>query len=170
MQAANAGHRAGHPGDDDVRSYGLNIKLPFEQAFNPHLDIKMEFDRFSGRLDRFMALSNAVVVAPGGVGTLLELLYTWQLEQVEHIGHVPIVLLGDMWAGLLEWIREGPLARGYLDAEDMGNVFLTYNRHEALHVVVHFHNLYHSGDDARCAFYRKYRLPGAEPPHPAGSG
>lgn len=70
---------------------GLRINLPFEQEVAAHLDIKKEFDKFSSRLDNFMRLSNAVVVAPGGVGTLLELLYAWQLMQVKTICNVPII-------------------------------------------------------------------------------
>ena len=51
MQAANAGHKST---GSDGHSIGLNIKLPFEQDDNKYLDIKKEFDRFSGRLDTFM--------------------------------------------------------------------------------------------------------------------
>ena len=79
MEAANKGHKEGRKGNKDIHSFGLNIKLPMEQVANKHLDIKKDFERFSNRLDYFMYLSNIVVVAPGGIGTLLELYYTWQL-------------------------------------------------------------------------------------------
>ena len=74
--------------------------------YSYHLDIKKEHLRFSSRLDEFMQLSNAAVVAPGGLGTLLELFYTWQLVQVEHICETPIILLGTHYKGLLSWIKE----------------------------------------------------------------
>lgn len=66
MEAACKGHRDGRK-SDEIHSIGLNIDIPAEQKPNRHLDIKREFDRFSKRLDTFMVLSNAVVVAPGGV-------------------------------------------------------------------------------------------------------
>jgi uncharacterized protein (TIGR00725 family) len=89
MQAANAGHKSASKG---THSIGLNIKLPFEQDDNKFLDIKKDFDRFSNRLDAFMSLSDAVVVATGGIGTILELFYTWQLVQVQHLCETPIIL------------------------------------------------------------------------------
>jgi len=102
MQAANAGSQSVTNGG---KSIGLNIKLPSEQHPNLFLDIKEEFDRFSTRLDTFMALSDAVVVAPGGVGTMLEFFYTWQLVQVQQICETPIILYGEIWTGLLQWPR-----------------------------------------------------------------
>ena len=62
-----------------------------------------------------MLFSNAVVVAPGGVGTLLELLYTWQLVQVKHIRHIPIILLGEMWPDFIKWLEREPLKRKYFE-------------------------------------------------------
>ncbi len=117
MEAGNAGHRAGNAGKS--LSIGLQIKLPKEQKDNMHLDIKKEFHQFSGRLDEFMSLSNAVVVAQGGVGTLLELFYTWQHAQVHHIKHIPIILMGDMWPGLIEWLKREPLKRKMFNSEDL---------------------------------------------------
>jgi len=110
MQAANAGHKSVQ---SDTHSIGLNIKLPFEQEANKYLDIKKEFDRFSSRLDTFMSLSDAVIVAPGGIGTLLELFYSWQLVQVEHICETPIILYGNIWATLTNWLRTEVLAKGF---------------------------------------------------------
>ena len=102
MQAANAGHKSVSSG---THSIGLSIKLPGEQESNKYLDIKKEFNRFSDKLDTFMSLSGAVVVATGGIGTILELFYSWKLAQVEHICETPIILYGEMWSGLLEWME-----------------------------------------------------------------
>ena len=126
MEAANKGHREGR-GHKEVHSFGLNIMLPQEQSSNKHLDIKHDFERFSERLDYFMYLSNIVVVAPGGIGTILELFYTWQLIQVNHICNIPIVLLGEMWMPLMDWIKKYPLKRKFMDIEDMGPIFLAKN-------------------------------------------
>jgi predicted Rossmann-fold nucleotide-binding protein len=49
-------------------------------------------------------------VAPGGIGTVLELTMVWQLLQVRHLHGVPLILVGKMWHGLVEWAREQLLA------------------------------------------------------------
>ena len=66
-----------------------------------------------------MVLSNIVVVAAGGIGTLLELVYTWQLVQVKHICNTPIILWGDQWPPFVEWVQDYLLAQGMIDAEDL---------------------------------------------------
>lgn len=120
MLAANAGHKSASHG---THSIGLNIKLPLEQDANTYLDIKKEFDRFSDRLDTFMALSDAVIVATGGIGTILELFYTWQLVQVKHLCETPIIMFGTMWGPMLEWLRTDVQSRGLFDSNDMHNIF-----------------------------------------------
>jgi predicted Rossmann-fold nucleotide-binding protein len=45
------------------------------------------------------------VVAPGGIGTVLELMMVWQLLQVRHVHDVPLILVGKMWADLVDWAR-----------------------------------------------------------------
>ena len=119
MEAANAGHRAGSKGSTS-KSFGLLIRLPREQTANKHLDVKREFKIFSERLDNFVALSNVVVVAPGGIGTLLELFYTWQLVQVKHSCNIPIILLGRQYKFLLKWVRKFLVKRGYVDKKRFG--------------------------------------------------
>ncbi len=120
MEAANNGH---HKGLDEVgsdaKSIGLRIELPFEEYANKHLDVKKDFKRFSGRLDAFMEVSNLVVIAPGGVGTLLELAYTWQLMQVGHICKVPIILIGDMWHKFYSWADSTFVSAGLADRADL---------------------------------------------------
>lgn len=134
MEAASYGHKVGRKGHK-AHAIALNIKLPVEQKFNVYSDIKMKFKRFSKRLDNFMLLSNAVVVAPGGVGTLLELLYTWQLVQVKHIKHIPIILLGDMWPDLLKWLEKEPLKRKYFEKEDLDLLFLAKDADEVIKII-----------------------------------
>lgn len=121
MQAANAGFKAARAAGG--HSIGLNIRLPHEQDLNPFLDIKREFARFSERLDTFVSFSDAVVVAPGGIGTLLELFYTWQLVQVGHLCETPVVLYGAMWGPLLGWIRGHVVGHGLAGPEDLRHLF-----------------------------------------------
>ena len=105
MEAANRGAREG---SSESRSFGLSIQLPFEADANSHLDVKYQHQRFSSRLDEFMRISHAVVITPGGIGTLLELFYTWQLLQVDHIAPRPVILIGSTKAHLKVsfWIRK----------------------------------------------------------------
>ena len=112
------------------KSFGIRIDLPFEATPNEHLDIKFYHKRFSSRLDEFMRISHAVVVTPGGIGTLLELLYTWQLIQVNHISARPIILVGDMWNGFFDWIKSEPLKAQLLDKSDFDNIVIVKNVHE----------------------------------------
>lgn len=156
MHAANAGHMAGRK-DDAVHSMGLNIKLPHEQDANRHLDIKHDFERFSARLDHFMMLSDVVLVAPGGVGTLLEFFYTWQLIQVKHICDIPIILLGDMWPELIKWVEENPLKNGLLNKEDLDSNFLVKDADEAFDIIKKFHDAFRKGKETTCVNYKIYK-------------
>ncbi len=45
------------------------------------------------------------MVVPGGIGTVLELMMVWQLLQVRHLQDTPLILVGKMWADLVEWAR-----------------------------------------------------------------
>jgi uncharacterized protein (TIGR00730 family) len=132
MDAASRGHHAGRKGKKGAHSIGLTINLPREQHDGYHLDIKKDFMRFSNRLDSFMELSNAVVVAPGGIGTLLELLYTWQLVQVKHICETPIILLGAHWQGLLDWIKKEMVRKKLMSSSDFSNVFVVKSSSAAM--------------------------------------
>ena len=119
MEAANkASKDVGQKG----RSIGLPIELPFESDANSHLDVKLHHRRFSSRLDEFMRISHAIVVTPGGIGTVLELFYTWQLMQVNHINPRPIILMGDMWDDLLDWMKEWPLAEHLMSETDFDHI------------------------------------------------
>ena len=157
MNAAAKGHQAGR-NDPSQHSIGLNIRLPFEQAPSTHLDIKEDFSHFSSRLDHFMVLANVAVVAPGGIGTLLEFFYTWQLMQVKHICNIPIILLGEMWPGLVQWIRKWPLEKGLLDQEDLELVYVTKNCKEAFDIIQNAYEDFLQGGENFCLNFHAYKL------------
>ncbi len=157
MKAGNIGHKQGSK-KTKAHSIGLAIRLPNEQGTNKGVQIEKKFSRFSNRLDNFMLLSNAVVVAPGGVGTVLEFLYTWQLMQVKQTCNIPIILLGDGWSGLIEWLEKVPLKRKYLDKKDMKLLFLAKDCNEAIKMIDTAHNHYKKGGDNVCLNYKKYKL------------
>jgi uncharacterized protein (TIGR00730 family) len=105
MQAANEGAKAaGAPG-----SVGIRVELPFEQDVNPFVIQAFEHETFFTRLQHFVIASDAFVVVPGGIGTVLEMLLVWQLLQVRHAENVPLVLVGRMWRGLIEWAQTSML-------------------------------------------------------------
>jgi len=135
MEAANRAVRDAR--NEASQSIGLPIHLPRSQELaNRHLDIKSEHRRFSSRLDEFMRLSHAVIVAPGGIGTLLELLYVWQLIQVHMIEPRPIVLMDrSLWRGLIDWMKDTMLARCFISAGDFGCIHCVDSREEILPVI-----------------------------------
>ena len=59
-----------------------------------------------------MIASDAFVVVPGGIGTLLEMALAWQLLQVCKLYNTPLILVGKMWAELVEWGRRSMLIKG----------------------------------------------------------
>jgi uncharacterized protein (TIGR00730 family) len=104
MQAANEGaHSVDAKGQR--RSVGINIELPFEQEVNPFVTAAFTHRTFFSRLHHFMIASDAFVVVPGGIGTLLELSLAWQLLQVRKLYNTPLILVGKMWAELVDWGR-----------------------------------------------------------------
>jgi predicted Rossmann-fold nucleotide-binding protein len=48
-------------------------------------------------------------VTPGGIGTVLEMFMIWQLLQVRHMDQVPLILVGKMWTGLVDWAKASML-------------------------------------------------------------
>ena len=107
MQAANEG-AASVPGA--ARSVGIRIELPFEQDVNAFVTEAFEHRTFFTRLQQFVLLSDAYVVAPGGIGTVLECMMVWQLLQVRHLEGTPLIFVGKMWPGLVAWAREAMLS------------------------------------------------------------
>ena len=92
------------------RSVGIRVDLPFEQEVNPFVEQAFEHNTFFTRLHHFVLTSDAFVVVPGGIGTVLELMMIWQLLQVKHLHETPLILVGKMWAGLVEWAKTNLLA------------------------------------------------------------
>ena len=120
MQAANEGSQLGDP-EDKTRSIGIRVALPFEKEGNPFLEKVYTHQTFYTRLHQFVRLSNAFVVVGGGIGTTLETLLVWQLLQVRHVEHVPLILVGDMWRDLVGWAKKHMLGHepNLADPEDL---------------------------------------------------
>jgi uncharacterized protein (TIGR00730 family) len=138
MQAANEGAAAA-PGS--THSVGIRVDLPFEQEVNPFVELAFEHKTFFTRLHHFVLTSDAFMVAPGGIGTVLETMMVWQLLQVRHLQDTPLILVGKMWPGLVEWAKSSmisvdtPLA----NAEDMLIPRCVADGEEAIAVVREYH-------------------------------
>lgn len=141
MEAANAGHSAGDK-DQKAESIGLNIQLSFEQKANRFIEVEQNFERFAERLETFVSLSNVFVITPGGVGTMLEFFYTWQLAQVKKIEFKPIILVGEMWRRLIYWVIDYALKDNLLNSSDFDYIYIAKNNKEAMRLINEFHEQY----------------------------
>jgi uncharacterized protein (TIGR00730 family) len=131
MEAANSGAK-----EAGVRSIGLNIELPFEQATNRFVDLHLVFDHFFARKVMFVRYASAFVVFPGGFGTFDELFESLTLIQTEKVRQFPVVLVdSDYWQGLLDWMRERVLGEGKISDDDLGLLRVTDDPDEVVAIV-----------------------------------
>ena len=137
MEAASKGVKAGKElSGSRSKSFGITIQLNVFEPPSDHLDIKHHHKKFSSRLDDFMRLSNAVVVVQGGIGTLLELYFSWQLLQVGHMRERPIILMDrDFWEGLLDWMQDKQVGRGLVSPGDFRWIHTVDTPDEALSII-----------------------------------
>ena len=105
MQAANEGVKLADAEGTSQKSVGIRVELPFEQDVNAFVTEAYEHKTFFTRLHHFVLVSDAFIVTPGGIGTVLETLMVWQLLQVRHLHDTPLILAGRFWDGLLEWAK-----------------------------------------------------------------
>lgn len=120
MAAANAGAKDAFRQEGvRIRSYGLTIELPMEEAANPFVDRVTSHRTFFSRLHHFVRMSHAYVVFPGGIGTSLETFMIWQLLQVGHIPPRPLIFVGTMYHGLIDWMRREMVSAKLVDAPDL---------------------------------------------------
>jgi uncharacterized protein (TIGR00730 family) len=155
MEAASVGHTTGDT-KNRAHSIGLNIVLPFEQKANPGLEYLDNHEVFSTRLDEFMLLSNAVVVMPGGIGTCLELFYTWQLLQVKHVCSMPVILVGKMWRKLIDWVIDNPVHDLYMDPKDLHYIAVVDNWKQAAKVLTKAKKQFDETGGQQCSNWLDY--------------
>lgn len=111
MQAANEGAAASSAADR-TKSVGIRVDLPFEQEVNPFVEEAYEHQTFFTRLHHFVLMSDAYIVLPGGIGTVLEAAMVWQLLQVRHLHDTPLIFVGKMWIELVDWAKTHMLRPG----------------------------------------------------------
>ena len=114
MEAANKG--ASEAGGESI---GLNIEIPIQQEPNRFVRRLLSFRYFFVRRVMFVKYSKALVVMPGGVGTMDEFFEIATLVQTKRVAPIPVILVGrEFWRGMLDWLERQVLKRGYMDGED----------------------------------------------------
>lgn len=141
-----------------LRSIGLHATPPAEQPEPSHREFRKEFDHFSEQLDHFIALSNAFVITPGGIETLLEFFYTWQLAQGRQLTNTPIILLGEMWYALIRWLHKWPTRYAMIKPEELELLYVTKTCEDAHTVIMDSYHHFQEGGRDFCKHYNNYRI------------
>lgn len=142
---------AAHEGAGLDHSLGFNITLPFEQHANATVDGTgnlLPFHFFFTRKLFFVKEADALVLCPGGFGTLDEALEVLTLIQTGKSPLVPIVLLdapgGTFWEVALGFIKNELEANRYILPTDMNLLRLVYSAEEAVAQINQFYSNFHS--------------------------
>lgn len=142
---------AAHEGAGLANSLGFNITLPFEQHANPTVEGTenlLPFHFFFTRKLFFVKEADALVLCPGGFGTLDEALEVLTLVQTGKSPLVPIVLLdnpgGSFWQSALDFIKNQLEDNHYILPADMKLMRLVYSADEAVQEINRFYSNYHS--------------------------
>jgi uncharacterized protein (TIGR00730 family) len=135
MEAANRG-----AADVHAKSVGLNIHLPHEQFPNPYItpELCFQFRYFAMRKLHFLLRAKALVVFPGGFGTLDELFDALTLRQTGRMQEIPVVMFGrDYWTKVLDlhFLAD----EGAIDDADLGLIQYAETAEEAWQRIVEFH-------------------------------
>jgi uncharacterized protein (TIGR00730 family) len=144
MEAANEGAGA-------AKSFGVNIRLPFEAEPNPVVadDPKLiNFKYFFTRKLMFIKEASAFVLLPGGFGTMDEAFELLTLIQTGKSNMHPVVLLdapgGAYWKHFLEFLQHDLIDLGYVSAPDLNLFTLTDDVQEAAEEIADFYANYDS--------------------------
>jgi hypothetical protein len=135
MEAANRG-----AADVQAKSIGLNIALPHEQLPNPYItpSLCFQFRYFALRKMHFLNRAKALVVFPGGFGTMDELFETLTLLQTGKVHDVSVVLIGrDFWEDLINWKKF--IEYGLISPEDLHLFHYAETASEAWNIIVAEH-------------------------------
>ncbi len=143
--------KAGQDGAGRDQSFGVNIRLPFEQGANEFIqnDAKLiTFRYFFTRKLVFLKETDAIALFPGGFGTMDEAFETLTLLQTGKSPLLPLVCVdregGDYWHAWDAYVRGTLLARGLISAEDLSLYRVTNRLDEAVSEIVTFYRNYHS--------------------------
>jgi uncharacterized protein (TIGR00730 family) len=157
---------AGHGGAGADPSFGLAIRLPFEQATNPFIanDPKLiNFKYFFTRKLMFVRSSHAVALFPGGFGTMDEGFEVLTLIQTGKSAPMPVILVdrpgGNYWSMWQDYVKAQLLERGLIGPDDLRLYKITDSIEDAIEEVTHFYSNFHSvryhGDELVLRLHRK---------------
>lgn len=142
---------AAHQGAGREHSLGFNITLPFEQHANATIDGTdklLSFHFFFIRKLFFLKEADALVLCPGGFGTLDEAMEVLTLIQTGKSPLVPVVLLdtpqGGFWQGALDFIEQQLQGNGYILPSDMKLLRLVRSPEAAVAEIDQFYSNFHS--------------------------
>ena len=143
--------QAGHEGAGPENSFGANIRLPWEQGANPVIaeDRKLiTFKYFFTRKLIFIRHSDAIVLFPGGFGTLDEGYEVLTLMQTGKSQLMPLVLMdrpgGTYWKTWDRYVREHLLRNELISPEDLNLYQITDNADKAVNIITHFYRNFQS--------------------------
>ncbi len=144
MQATNEGAGPEH-------SFGVNIRLPFEQKPNPVLagnPRHITYKYFFNRKVAFLKEADAVVLFPGGFGTLDETMESITLLQTGKLYPLPLICIdepaGTYWEHLFGFLDNELSGHGYISHDDFGLIERVTQTEDAVARIRHFYSRYHS--------------------------
>jgi len=144
MQAVNEGAGPDH-------SFGVNIRLPFEQKTNPVLagnPRSITYKYFFNRKVAFLKEAHAVVLFPGGFGTLDEAMESITLLQTGKRYPLPLIMIdgpeGTYWERLFRFLENELSQQGYISHDDFGFIDRVTHPEEAVERIRRFYHRYHS--------------------------
>ena len=144
MQAVNEGAGPDH-------SFGVNIRLPFEQQPNPVLvgnPRHITYKYFFNRKVAFLKEADAVVLFPGGFGTMDEAMESITLLQTGKRYPLPLILIdepeGTYWERLCQFLEKELSGQGYISSDDFRLIETLYRPADAVDRIRHFYSRYHS--------------------------
>jgi uncharacterized protein (TIGR00730 family) len=143
--------QAGHEGAGPEKSFGVNIRLPWEQSANPVIreDKKLvTFKYFFTRKLIFIRHSDAIALFPGGFGTMDEGYEALTLMQTGKSQLMPLVLIdrpgGTYWKTWDKHMREHLLRDELISADDLCLYQITDNTDQAVKIITRFYRNFHS--------------------------
>ncbi len=143
--------KAGHEGPGRAASFGVAIRLPFEQQTNTVIagDEKLiHFRYFFTRKLMFISQAEGVALFPGGFGTMDEAYETLTLVQTGKASPMPIVCIegegGSYWKNWDAWVKANLLVNGWINAEDLNLYYIAKDPRDAMEHVLAFYRNYHS--------------------------
>lgn len=142
--------QAGNEGAGSENSFAVNIRLPFEQKPNPVMYRNprlVTYKYFFNRKVAFVKEADAIVVFPGGFGTLDEAMEVFTLIQTGKTSPKPLILMDDKdgyWEQFFNFVKESLLVKGFISGEDFSLFTVTRSEQEAMQVIDTFYHTYHS--------------------------